>query len=645
MMDAPYEIYTLRIKQAKSCEKEQRGMKFTKCFKTPDPVPAEGISRAVELMKTGRLYRYNFDGEFTEDTDTRVGSSELAREVALLESEFCEYTGHKYAVAVNSCGSALFLALKAAGVQYSDKVLTNAFTFTAVPSSIVHAGGVPVYVECDREYLLDIEDLKRKIIENPDAKYLMLSHMRGQISDVEAIAQICSDAGIYLIEDCAHSLGATWYDRQLGEDKIVGHDGKIACFSSQSYKLINSGEGGLVATSDERVAAYCILAAGSYEQLYKKHSSRPFDDELFEELKPHVPNFSLRMNNLTAAVIRSQIPTLPDKIAECNKKYSQLENILAVADNIYIPSPLKGVKRAPDSIQFTLLNLTKEQIDKLVKRTAQRGVKIKIFGRQDNARYFKNWQYSFVEMPDLQQTDEIISCACDLRISLSFTREDINLMGYIVKDTLYKIIAEENRVDYRQGLTTSFKDINEVVSKYDNWVSDYDREHHNNGWKIMLNHLVYTLTSYLQSTDKILDVGCGTGLFGKELNSYNFSNLHGIDISEKYLQVAQELKIYKGLERAELGKRIDFADKEFDALVSCGVFTRNQVPLNAFSELIRILKPQGLLAMNLMVEDNDYYYNKLKEYYDEGILAEVEKTRIQVLKSCSHDLVIVRKLG
>lgn len=597
-------------------------MKFTKYFKTPDPVPAEGISRAVELMKTGRLYRYNFEGEFAEDTDTRVWSEELATEVALLESEFCEYTGHKYAVAVNSCGSALFLALKAAGVQYSDKVLTNAFTFTAVPSSIVHAGGVPVYVECDREYLLDLEDLKRKITENPEAKYLMLSHMRGQISDVEAIGQICSDAGIYLIEDCAHSLGATWYDRQLGVDKMVGHHGKIACFSSQSYKLINSGEGGLVATSDDRVAAYCILAAGSYEQLYKKHSSRPFDDELFEELKPHVPNFSLRMNNLTAAVVRSQIPTLPEKIAEYNQKYRQLENILAVADNIYIPSPLKGLKRAPDSIQFTLLNLTTEQIDKFVKGTAERGVKIQIFGRLDNARYFKNWQYSFAEMPELQQTDKIISCACDLRISLSFTREDINLMGYIVKDTLYKIISTSDN----RGL-------------------DPDGEQLDSGGKIICNHLAYTLTSYLQSTEKILEVGCGTGLLGKELESYNFQNLQGIDISEKSLKVAQELKIYKGLDLAELEKRLDFADNQFDALVSGQMFASKQVPLNAFSELMRILKPQGLLAMNLLVEDNDYYYNQLKEYYARGMMAEVEKTRIEVLKSCSYDLVIARKLG
>ena len=620
-------------------------MKFTKNSKTPDPVPQEGIERAVELMKTGRLYRYNFDVELDEDTDLAVLDKELASEVAKLESEFCDYTGHRYAVAVNSCGSALFLALKAAGVQFEDKVFTNAFTFTAVPSSIVHAGGVPVYLECDRQYLVDIEDLKAKIKANPDAKYFMLSHMRGHISDVEAIAKICDDAGIFLIEDCAHSLGATWYDRQADELKSVGHHAKIACFSSQSYKMLNSGEGGLVATNDDRIAAYCILAAGSYERLYKKHVARPFDDDLFEELKPHVPNFSLRMSNLTAAVLRAQIPTLEEKVAEYNQKYDRLLNILAIVPQIEIPSPIKGVNRAPDSIQFNLLNLTEEQVEKFIKRTADRGVKIQVFGHLDNARYFKNWKYSFDETPELTQTDEIVSFACDLRISLSFTPDDINLIGYIIKDTLYKIISEGNEVDYPAGLTTSFKGVDEVLSKYDSWVSDYDKEHHDNGWTILLNHLAYTLTSHLQSTDKILDVGCGTGLLGQQLNSYNFQNLQGIDISEKSLQVAQELRIYKGLDRAELGKRLDFEDNSIDAWVSSGVFTRRHVPLNSFDELIRILKPQGLFAINIMVEDEGYYYNKIKEYYDRGILSEVFKTDISVLKSCNHELIFVRKIG
>ncbi|MDJ0724536.1 MAG: aminotransferase class I/II-fold pyridoxal phosphate-dependent enzyme [Prochloraceae cyanobacterium] len=413
-------------------------MKFAKDFKSPDPVPQEGIEQAIKLMQTGRMYRYNFNAEFhEEDADlSLLDDREIASEVTKLEYEFSRYLGYKYAVAVNSCGSALFLALKAAGVQHEDKVFTNGFTFTAVPSSIVHAGGIPVYVECNSNYIIDLEDLRHKIAANPDAKYFILSHMRGHIAEMDEIKAICDEAGIYLIEDCAHSLGAKW------DGKHVGHHGKIACFSSQSYKMLNSGEGGFVVTNDEKAAAYCILGAGCYEKLYKKHLARPFNDEIFEELKPTVPGFSLRMNNLTAAVIRPQINKLEAKVAQYRKRYDRLIGLLESVDRIRIPNPPQKCDRAPSSIQFNLLNLSTKQVERFVKETAVRGVKIAIFGRLDNARYFKNWRYSFTEMPDLKQTDEIISCACDLRISLSFSLEDIDTLASIVKEVLQNIVDE-----------------------------------------------------------------------------------------------------------------------------------------------------------------------------------------------------------
>ena len=351
------------------------------------------------------------------------------------------------------------------------------------------------------------------------------------------------------------------------------------------------------------------------------------------------------MNNLTAAVLRPQIPTLEGKISQYDRMYNQFVNILSTVDNISVPSQLEKVRRVADSIQFNLVNFTPQQAEKFLQQTGERGVKMQIFGRMDNARYFKNWEYSFEDVPSLQKTEDVISFACDLRLSLSFNHDDINLIGYIIKDVVYKIVASENKIDYKKGLTDNFQGIDQVVSKYDQWVSFYDEEHHNNGWKILLNHFAYTLKSYLNSDDKILDVGCGTGLLAKELNSYDFQNLYGIDISEESLKVAEKLNIYQGLSIGELGKKLDFADNSFDAWVSSGVFTRKQVPLNAFEELIRIIKPLGLIMVAFRVEDNDYYYNKIKEYCAQNVLEEVSKTRQSVLKSCNHDLVILRKTG
>ena len=97
-------------------------------IKTPDPVPQSGIDEAVELMSTGRMYRYNVKD---------AASSTVSK----CEVEIAAYTGHKYCIALNSCGSAIMLMMKCAGLQPGDEVLSNAFTFGAVPSAIEHAGG------------------------------------------------------------------------------------------------------------------------------------------------------------------------------------------------------------------------------------------------------------------------------------------------------------------------------------------------------------------------------------------------------------------------------------------------------------------------------------------------------------------------
>ena len=101
------------------------GPTFNKPLSTPDGVPEVGQQRAMELMRTGALFRY---------------TPGVVSETALAEAAMVEYTGFKYVVGFNSCGSALFIALKALGVQPSEKVLCNAFSFTAVPSAIHHAG-------------------------------------------------------------------------------------------------------------------------------------------------------------------------------------------------------------------------------------------------------------------------------------------------------------------------------------------------------------------------------------------------------------------------------------------------------------------------------------------------------------------------
>ena len=120
-------------------------------------------------------------------------------------------------------------------------------------------------------------------------------------------------------------------------------------------------------------------------------------------------------------------------------------------------------------------------------------------------------------------------------------------------------------------------------------------------------------------------------------------NLQGLDISQNSLDILRHQGIYNALHLESLGNTLSFADNTFDALVSTGVFTRNQVPLESFQELIRILKPGGIFAVVLRVEDDDLYYNPIKNYCALKMWHEVFKERISVLKSCNHELVILQK--
>lgn len=165
----------------------------------PEPIPQEGIDRAVELMHSGRLFRYGESG--AGDTD----------DAALLETRMAQLLGRRYAVGVNSCGASLFLALRSCGVHGGDPVLVNGWTLAPVPGAIDHAGAIPIVVEIDDELLIDTVDLREDTVDlrekahSSGAKVLLLSHMRGHIADVEAVTAICDELGIVLIEDCAHA--------------------------------------------------------------------------------------------------------------------------------------------------------------------------------------------------------------------------------------------------------------------------------------------------------------------------------------------------------------------------------------------------------------------------------------------------------
>lgn len=393
-------------------------LKFDKPFTQQEAVPEDGIARAVDIMRSGRLHRYN----------TVAGET---AEAALLEQDFAAYQGVDYCLACTSGGYAIQIALRASGVKIGDKVLANAYTLAPVPGAIHNTGAEPVLVDIDRNYHIDIDDLDRKARQS-GARTLVLSHMRGHIGDMDAIVAVCREHDICLIEDCAHTMGAKWNGIRSG------NFGRVACFSTQTYKHMNSGEGGFITTNDATIAARAVVHSGSY-MLYERNGAIP-DASVFDQVKLDAANFSGRMDNLRAAILRAQLPHLDANIARWNALYRILDSRFRETPGIVIPDRQQHEFFVGSSIQFRAERLQKQEFPDFITRCGDRGVELKWFGEDEPRGFtsrYDSWKY-LGDQPVLDGTLAVLEKTCDMRVPLTFTDEDCHVIGTIIAEEVQR---------------------------------------------------------------------------------------------------------------------------------------------------------------------------------------------------------------
>ena len=386
--------------------------RFEGSFTQQEAIPEAGIEAAVAVLRHGRLHRYN------------TAPGEIA-EAALLEEEFAELMRAKYCLAVASGGYALGCALRAVGVVAGDAVLTNAFTLAPVPGAIASVGGRPVFVEVTEQLVLDFVDLEAKAVAT-GARVLMLSHMRGHLCDMEALVALCARLGVLIIEDCAHTMGAAW------KGVASGRSGLIGCYSMQTYKHINSGEGGFLISDDEGVMARAVLLSGSY-MLYGRHRAAP-SPEAFEAVRMQVPNVSGRMDNLRAAILRPQLGLLAERVARWGERYRALEaGLRGVPGLALVQRPVEETY-VGSSFQFLLPGWSGARVGALLCRVLARGVELKWFGAADPVAFTSRYQHwGYAEPQHLPQTDRILAGLVDMRVPLTFSVEDCAQIARIIK--------------------------------------------------------------------------------------------------------------------------------------------------------------------------------------------------------------------
>ena len=371
-----------------------------------EPIPEAAREEIDRLLQSGDLFRYT--------------APENAP-VSLLEAEFAEFMGVKYALAVSSCSAALFLSLKALGLPRDAKVLIPSFTFAAVPSSVVHAECRPVLCEVGDDYRVNLKDFEAKLGE---VQAVIISHMRGHTSDMDAIMAMCNARGVPVVEDAAHSLGTRWNGQKIGTM------GKIGCFSFQSYKLVNAGEGGVMITDDPEIVARAIIMSGAYEHNWNKH---PVLMDVFPAIQNTLPLYNLRMSNLSAAVIRPQLAHVERRVLDGRRNHDQVAARLNQSPWITVPDKLPAEERAPDSIQFNLDGMSEEKRREFARIAADGGVKVQIFGlSSDNARAFWNWQFVPDLPADLPATRAMLMRACDVRLPARLTPAECDFIADVL---------------------------------------------------------------------------------------------------------------------------------------------------------------------------------------------------------------------
>ena len=367
-----------------------------------EPIPAAARAEIERLLTSGDLFRY---------------TAPEGAPVALLEEDFAALLGSRFALAVSSCSAALFLSLKALGLKPGAKVLIPAFTFAAVPSAVVHADCVPVLVEVGENYRIDMDDFRAKL---DGAEAILISHMRGHTSDMDAIMAEAEARGLPVVEDAAHSLGTTWHGRNIGTI------GKVGCFSFQSYKLINAGEGGILVTDDADLIARAVIMSGAYEHNWKKHD---VVHDAFAKWQNQLPLYNMRMQNLSAVVVRAQLPELARRVRDGRANHDYVAAQLNATGWLNVPEAMAPEERAPDSIQFNLVGFSDDETRAFQDAAKARGVSVQVFGMStDNARAFWNWQF-LGAAPELPRTRAMLMRACDCRLPARLTRPELDVIA------------------------------------------------------------------------------------------------------------------------------------------------------------------------------------------------------------------------
>lgn len=231
------------------------------------------------------------------------------------ENDFKNYVGSKYAIAVSSCTAALHIALTALGIKSGDEVITTPLTFVATGNAILYCGSAPILVDCKiSDFNIDAALLEDKITKN--TKAIIPVHFAGLPCDMEKIQKTAGKYNISVIEDAAHAIGAEYHGKK------VGSIGDVSTFSFYATKNITTGDGGMITTDNEELAAKMEILSffGISSDAWQRYSPAGKINYDMVEL-----GYKYNMTDIQAAIGIHQLKKL-DRFIETRKRYAEMYN-------------------------------------------------------------------------------------------------------------------------------------------------------------------------------------------------------------------------------------------------------------------------------------------------------------------------------
>ncbi len=285
--------------------------------------------------------------------------------VAEFEKRVAAYVGAKHGVATSSCTTGLHLALHAVGVGKGDEVIVPSLTFIASPNSVLYTGADVVFCEVDRRtFNIDPNDVERRITKK--TKAIMPIDQIGLACDIDPINALAAKHGLKVVEDAAPAIGAPYKGGKVG-----GRAHQVV-FSFHPRKVITTGEGGMITTSDDALATR--LRTLRQHAMSVSDVARHQADRVINEEYPEV-GFNYRMNDIQASIGIVQIGRLDDLLAARRARAERYNAELRTIRGLEIPYvPAYG---APHTYQSYMVTLTKDcplEREDLMTRMLQRGI-------------------------------------------------------------------------------------------------------------------------------------------------------------------------------------------------------------------------------------------------------------------------------